>query len=499
MKEAWILFGNQLFSQASKVILPSQIVFMAEDWELCTHFKYHKHKIILFLASMRRFADDLKRKNLKIEYISLASKNRSLSYEDKLSNFIKNHKVKKIHCFEIEDKFMEKRISHLCKELSIELKLHTSPMFLTSREDFLTYLSKTKKPFMKTFYEHQRKRLKILLDSEGGPEGGKWSFDSENRRPLKDTSLIPTLNFPKASKEVGEVIQLVDKLFPDHPGKSSDFWLPTHREEAKTWLHQFIKERLESFGDYEDAMTQKSDFVFHSVLTPALNLGLLTPDEVVAEALKAYKRGKLPINSVEGFIRQVIGWREFIRGIYQNFSEKEDTLNFWNHKRGLSQAWYEGNTGIPPLDAAIQKSARLGYAHHIERLMVLGNFMLLCEVHPQEAHRWFMEMFVDSSDWVMGPNVYGMALFSDGGIFSTKPYFCGSNYLLKMSDFKKGEWCEIADGLFWSFIQKHEAFFLKNPRLSMMARSLKKINPHRLKNITKLAEDFKNKICPLPP
>lgn len=496
MKSAWIIFGNQLFSEAFELISPEEPVFMAEDGELCTHFKYHKHKLILFLASMRRFAGELQKQKIKIEYTELSSKNKNHSYEEKLKAFVKNHSIKTLHCFEIEDKFMEVRINNFCKKLSIELKTHSSPMFLTSREEFRTYLSKTKKPFMKTFYEQQRKRLKILVDAKGGPEGGKWSFDSENRRPLKDPSSVPGIQFPKLGKEVKEVSALVDRLFPDHPGKSSDFWLPTHRKEARDWLSQFLKERLSQFGDYEDAMTQQSDFVFHSVLTPSLNLGLLTPQEIMDEVLKIYRKEKLPLNSVEGFIRQVIGWREFIRGIYQNFSEKEDTLNFWNHQRGLSEAWYEGTTGIPPLDAAIQKTARWGYAHHIERLMVLGNFMLLCEVHPPEAHRWFMEMFVDSSDWVMGPNVYGMALFSDGGIFSTKPYFCGSNYLLKMSDFKKGDWCDIADGLFWGFIQKHEKFFLKNPRLSMMARSLKKIDSSRLKHITKVAETFKNRVCP---
>ncbi|MFM8269319.1 MAG: cryptochrome/photolyase family protein [Pseudomonadota bacterium] len=497
MKSAWLILGNQLFPNHLRKDSVPPLVFMAEDRGLCTHFKYHKHKIILFLASMRRYASELQELGSHVHYVKLSPENKDLSYEEKLDKFVAKEKVNQLICFEIEDKFMEVRIADFCRARKLHLEIKQSPMFLTSREQFGSYLKSTKKPFMKTFYESQRKRLQILTDSKGKPLGGKWSFDTENRKPLKNTQGIPPLSFPKSNSDLKSVQKLVDSFFSDHPGASENFWLPTSREEALNGLDQFIDERLPFFGDYEDAMTADSDFVYHSVLTPVLNLGLITPQDIIAKVTSKKVQNKIPLNSLEGFIRQIIGWREFIRGIYQNFSGTEDVKNFWNHKRNLSPAWYDGTTGLPPLDAAIKKTARLGYAHHIERLMVLGNYMLLCEVEPPEAHRWFMEMFVDSSDWVMGPNVYGMALFSDGGIFSTKPYFCGSNYLLKMSDFKKGPWCDVADGLFWGFIEKHEAFFLKNPRLSMMARSLKKMDPKRLKLITRAAEEFKDRVCPL--
>lgn len=496
MNSAWIVLGNQLFPFDT---VPKNIpttVFMAEDFGLCTHFKYHKHKIILFLTAMRRYAGELEKKKFKVHYEQLTQKTIKLSYEDKLLSFVSKNKISRLTCFEIEDKFMEKRLIEFCHKHKLTFEIFSSPMFLTSREEFQIYLSKTKKPFMKTFYETQRKRLNLLMTAQGEPQGGKWSFDTENRKKLDIKSKPPKLLQPEKSKELDQVKALTNSLFADHPGNCMDFWLPTTRKESLAWMKQFCDERLVCFGDYEDAISQESDFVFHSVLTPALNLGLITPSEVVDAAIACAKKNKIPINSLEGFVRQVIGWREFIRGIYQNFSEKEDRANFWNHRRQLSQAWYDGTTGIPPLDHAIKKSVRLGYTHHIERLMILGNFMLLCEIEPQEAHRWFMELFVDSSDWVMGPNVYGMALYSDGGIFSTKPYFCGSNYLLKMSDFEKGPWCDVVDGLFWGFIQKHEAFFLKNPRLSMMARSLKRIDPSRLKKILKAAADFKSRVCP---
>jgi deoxyribodipyrimidine photolyase-related protein len=226
-----------------------------------------------------------------------------------------------------------------------------------------------------------------------------------------------------------------------------------------------------------------------------LNSGLLTPEQVVRETLSFAKTHEVPLASLEGFLRQIIGWREFIRGIYQNFSDQQENSNFFQHKKKLSDDWYKGTTGIAPLDHAIKKVLKYGYNHHIERLMVIGSLMLLLEVDPKEAHRWFMEMYIDSSDWVMGPNVFGMALFSDGGIFATKPYFCGSNYYRKMGGYKANEtWCDAVDGLYWGFIDKHQSFFRKNPRLSMMVRTLEKMDPAKRKRLSKSAEELKKRI-----
>ncbi|MFN8945382.1 MAG: cryptochrome/photolyase family protein, partial [Pseudobdellovibrionaceae bacterium] len=237
-----------------------------------------------------------------------------------------------------------------------------------------------------------------------------------------------------------------------------------------------------------------SDFVFHSVLTPFINPGLLTQDEVVNKAIQFAKKNKVSLASLEGFLRQVIGWREFVRGIYQNFSEVQETKNFWAHHRQLSDVWYKGGSSLPQLERTLEKVFKFSYCHHIERLMVLGNLMLLLEVDPKDAHRWFMEMFIDSSDWVMGPNVYGMALFSDGGIFATKPYICGSNYWRKMSKEKAGDWCDGMDGLYWKFIDNHRDFFSKNPRLSMMVRSLDKMDAERKKLIFKAAKKLQDEL-----
>ena len=250
----------------------------------------------------------------------------------------------------------------------------------------------------------------------------------------------------------------------------------------------FLKEKLEFFGDFEDAVDKRDNVLFHSALSPYINLGLITPGEII---LKIKKIAPNKINSYEGYIRQIIGWREFIRGIYQNYDKKLANNNFFNHSRRMKDSWYDGSTGLEPLDFSIKNSLNFGWSHHIERLMILCNIMNLCEIKPKEVFTWFMQMFVDSSDWVMSPNVYGMGLFSDGGIFATKPYICGSAYFLKMMDFKRGHWCDIMDGLYWSFISKNKDFFLQNPRLSMMVRILNKLNPERKEKIFLAAENFK--------
>lgn len=493
--KAVLILGNQLFEPEKylKTVDSNTIIYMREDHELCTHFKYHKHKIIFFLAAMRRYAQELKKAGFTVHYENLDEKAKQ-TFDESFANFLKTRKIKELSFFEIEDKFFETRILALCKNKSIEVNVMTSPMFLTSRQQFKDYLGKSKKPFMKSFYEGQRKRLKIMLDTDGRPLGGQWSFDEDNRKALPKTYSERKVLKYKADAIDNEVIAIVEKHFSDHPGQSENIWLPTTRTEALDWLKQFLHERFEDFGPYEDALSENYDFINHSVLTPFLNTGLLTPDEIIKEALKTGKAKKIPLNSLEGFIRQIVGWREFVRGIYQNYSEVQDTKNYWNHQRKLNETWYKANTGIPPLDHVIRKTNRLGYAHHIERLMVVGSLMLLLEVHPTEAHRWFMEMFIDSSDWVMGPNVYGMAIFSDGGIFATKPYFCGSNYYKKMGGYKNGDWQDAVDGLYWGFIEKHKVFFSKNPRLSMMAKTVEKMDPARKQKIYAAATELKKRI-----
>jgi len=282
---------------------------------------------------------------------------------------------------------------------------------------------------------------------------------------------------------------LVAERFANHPGNLDRVWVPTTHTQAERWLDTFLAERFRDFGTYEDALPRRSSFVFHSGLSPLLNVGLLTPDQVLDRALAYGAEHTVPINSVEGFVRQILGWREFVRGVYQHFNGPLTSRNIWNGDRRLTDDWYRGNTGIEPLDHVIRKAADLGWAHHIERLMLAANLMNLAGIHPHEVYRWFMEMFVDAYDWVMVPNVFGMGLTSDGGIFTTKPYICGSNYVLKMGDFKRGDWCDVMDGLLWRFVASHEAKLKANQRLAPMVANLPRVSRRR-PEIFSLADEF---------
>ena len=486
MKKIFIVLGNQLFNPSYfEKFRNDHLFFICEDFQLCTYQKHHKHKILLFLSAMRSFADELKKKKFEVIYKSIEEKDFKESYVDKLFKEIEKENVKEISMFEVEDKFFEKQLLDNLKEL--KLNYLKSPMFLSSRDDFKTYLNQVKKPFMANFYKKQRVDHNILVDSDNKPVGGKWSFDDENRKKLPKEIDLPEKFTLKETKHTKDLKEIVEKTFSHHPGKTKSFWTCTSRKDTESYLDYFLDKKIENFGDYEDAVDQRDNILFHSALSPQINLGLLTPEEIISK-IKSKTISK--INSHEGYIRQLIGWREFIRGIYQNFDEKLEKSNFFNHKKVMKETWYTATTGLVPLDYSINNALEYGWTHHIERLMILCNIMNLSEINPKEVYKWFMEMFIDSSDWVMSPNVYGMGLFSDGGIFATKPYICGSSYFLKMMHFKKGSWCDIMDGLYWRFIDKHKDFFLSNPRLSMMVRILEKMNEERKNKIFNAANEF---------
>ena len=486
MKSVFLILGNQLFPHKHLRKYKDSTIFMCESFDLCTFQKHHKLKLILFLSSMRSYADELKKNKFKVNYIDL-KKDFKISYEKKLENFIKKNKFEELISFEIEDKFFEKKISTLCKKNKIKLTFIQSPMFLNSRDEFKNYLSKTKKPFMANFYKIARAKTDILMENNK-PKGGKWSFDEDNRKKLPKDIKIPEMITAKETKHTKVLKQQINTIFKNHPGQVDNFWLPTTYDDAVKWLDYFIIKKFNLFGDYEDAVDTNNNFLFHSVLSPMINLGLLTPDLIIERVRKV--ENKIKINSYEGYIRQIIGWREFIRGIYQNYDQQLEENNFFQHKNSLTKKWYDGTTGLDPLDHSIKNAQKYGYTHHIERLMVLCNIMNLCEIKPNEVYNWFMEMFVDSSDWVMSPNVYGMGLFSDGGIFSTKPYICGSSYFMKMMNFKRGNWNDIMDGLYWRFINKNRKFFQSNPRLNMMVNIYDKMNTERKNHIIKKANQF---------
>ena len=328
------------------------------------------------------------------------------------------------------------------------------------------------------------------------PLGGKWNLNKENQKNILKLK-EPTKNRVKLKSDEITISTMVDveNCFPRSVGDLENFnWAVTHSE-ARKQLKNFLKTYFKSFGDFQDAIDKDNTTLFHSLLSPYINSGLLDPMECIVDAIRYFKKieNEIPINALEGFVRQILGWREFIRGVYWEYMPQYKEMNFWSHNNTLNKNWYSGETGIPLLDDVIKESAATGYTHHINRLMIISNLMNLSNIRPSEIYKWFMEMYVDSADWVTAPNVFGMGTYADGGIFSTKPYICGSSYMLRMSNYKKGEWCDTVDGLYWRFIENNREFFATNPRLALMPQSLDRMNEDRKIKIFSAAEEFINK------
>lgn len=473
-----LVFPHQLFEK-HPALNKDRPVFLIEDTLFfgdphATPGRFHKQKIILHRASMKVQEERLRDLGYDVTYVEY---DRSVTIDLWVKKEYRKGAIDEIVTAAPTDFLLEKRLRRVCEEKGIDLTVTETPMFLTPRDWADEHFSSRKKPFMAAFYEAQRKRMGILVDSKGEPEGGRWSFDDENRKPMPKKGL-DTPDEPSAPrrKQIDEALDYVEKNFSDYPGETDRFCYPVSHRDARDWLEKFLQERFNDFGPYEDALSENERVLFHSMLTPALNIGLLTPQEVVDRTLEYAQENNVPLNSLEGFIRQIIGWREFMYLMYVRHGVEMRNGNFFNHRRHLPDSFWTAETGVAPIDLVIQRVLQTGYAHHIERLMVLGNFMLLCHFKPDQVCDWFMELFIDAYDWVMVPNVYGMSQFADGGIFTTKPYISGSNYVKKMSDYQKGEWCDTWDHLFWNFIDRHYDFFKSQHRLGMMVRNLDKMD-----------------------
>jgi deoxyribodipyrimidine photolyase-related protein len=487
LRSATLIFPHQLFEK-HPALDSNRDVYLVEETLFFNQYKFHKQKLAFHRASMKFYESFLKDKKLKVNYIDSTNQ---LSDIRKLIIHLKQKGIEEMYFADVADNWLEKRIKQTAKKTGIIIHEYPSPCFLNSREELKEYFCGKKKYSQTDFYTKQRKELKILLDENGAPVGGKWTYDAENRLKYPAAKKPPKVSLPRSNKFYEEAIAYVNEYFPNNYGEvNNNFVYPAAFDESRKWFKEFLEKRFLEFGDYEDAIVSGENILHHSLLTPMLNAGLLTPDYIINETIKYSEKKNIPLNSVEGFIRQIIGWREFIRGVYEVSGSYQRKKNYWNFKRKIPQSFWNGTTGIKPLDITIKKVLQTGYCHHIERLMVLGNFMVLCEFDPDEVYRWFMELFIDAYDWVMVPNVYGMSQFADGGLMSTKPYISASNYLMKMSDYKKGDWQLIWDGLFWRFMDKHRKFFLSNPRLGMLVKTFDKISEERKNALLSAAENY---------
>jgi len=456
---------------------------------------FHKFKLAYQFTLMREYKDFLERKGKTVWYYKIEQK---LDYPEVISELISAHKYTNIILCEPNYEYFGPSIIDTINDTKLGLEILANPMFLTSKIDFLSFLNskKSKTLIMRDFYSWQRVRLGVLVFDTSKPVGGKWSFDEDNRQKLPKTTQIPVRKSNYKSVHFDQVSAQVESLFPENPGELNSLWLPVTHVEALQTLNTFFETYLADFGTYEDALTTKDNFVFHSVISPLLNFGLLTPDKVLQQLdfylvskynFSIFKSDKLPeitsfrYASVEGFIRQIIGWREWIKGMYDTQYDLENLsqYNFFKSNKPLPNYFWNPNSkelsDNLPLKLALQKTHKYSWNHHIERLMIIANWMTINEYNPLECLNWFSEMYVDAFDWVMVPNVLGMGLFADGGMYATKPYVGGGNYIKKMSDYPDSKiWEKIWTDAFWKFLEKHEGYFKTNYRLGMLLKTRKK-------------------------
>lgn len=484
-QEVALIFPHQLFKDSPilKLDIP---IYLVEEFLFFTHYKFHKQKIAFHRATMKAYEDYLLSQNKQVNYIEAIS---DLSDVRQLIPNLQSEGFAKIHIIDPTDNWLEKHIKSVTNDIDIEW--YESLLFINTKEELSSFFKSTKKKFFQTsFYKQQRKDRNILMVN-GEPQGGKLTYDADNRKKYPKDKSAPSIQFPELSIFQKEANDYVTKHFEKHYGKLNDFInYPIDYDSAEQWLEQFLEQRFHEFGVYEDAIVKEEHFLNHSLLSPLINIGLLDPMTVIDRAITFANANDVPLNSTEGFVRQILGWREFIRGVYEVKGTEERTKNFWKFKRKIPHSFYDGSTGIKPIDDVIKKVNKTAYAHHIERLMILGNFMVLCEFDPDEVYQWFMELFIDAYDWVMVPNVYGMSLYADGGLMSTKPYISSSNYIMKMSNYSKGDWQATWDGLFWTFMDKHRDFFLSNPRLGMLVRTFDKMKQETKETHYKNAQQF---------
>ena len=485
---ALILLPNQLFE--SHDIIQTKNVFLWLHPKFFTHQKFHKNKLVFHYATIMAYQKKMSKKySVKIiEDLSIAKK------------------LDKIIIYDPTDFEIESEIKRFCKKNKIELEILDSKLFILNHTDLEEYKKTTKKPYFNhTFYLWIRNKTQILMNGNK-PVGGSYSYDRENRLPFKSNYKEGKIKL-FSNIYIKNAIKIVEKKYPKNPGEITPFIPITHRE-ALLHFNKFLKERLKDFGSYEDAFREDVQIGFHSNISALLNVGLLDVRKVIELTLNYYKKHKSPIQSVEGFLRQIISWREYVRMLYICEHDKFNKMNFFKHHRKINKNWFEGSTMIKPVDDVIKKVNILSYAHHIERLMILSNFALLTQIEPKEIYNWFLSFVsIDAYEWVMEPNVYGMGIHSVGQLMMNRPYFSSSNYLIKMSGNQlkknKGEkillgkeeydWTEVWDCLYYNFINKNKLYLKKIYSTASAVAHLNRKSSSEITKITKIANLYLKK------
>ncbi len=472
MKTLWIL-GNQLNKELAgfkEIDRKKDVILLIESKKRSQWRNVHKQKLVLVFSAMRHFAEELKEAGYTVDY------RKTHSFAEGLKEHLKDYDSEICLLHEPTDYFIEKDFDKLHKIINFKI-LSEKPLFLVGKKDWEKYLPKDKSWKQEKVYQRLRKEQNILMEGDR-PVGGKWSYDTENRKPPKEgLRFEEPLNF-LPDEITKEVMEKVSWEYPDHFGEMESFSWPVTREESLKALEYFIYQRLKTFGDYQDAMITDDPWMSHSLLSGAINIGLITPREVIEKAEKAYHDEKAPLSAVEGFIRQILGWREYIRGVYLRSMPEYEKTNYFDHQNPLPSYYWTGKTDVFCVATAVTEVIKNGYNHHIQRLMVLGNWANLLRIRPQEVSDWFLEAYVDAYDWVVLPNVLGMALYADRGLMSTKPYVSSGKYIQRMSNYcdacdydindKTGDRACPFHALYWTFLEDHRQLLGRNPRMRLM-------------------------------
>jgi deoxyribodipyrimidine photolyase-related protein len=483
--------------------ISEDIVFMCELWDEATYVKHHKKKIAFLFSAMRHFAEELKQKGYKVEYTKLDDQLNSGSFRGEIDRILKKHNIDCIVVTKPGEYRVFADIQKWQEDFGVKTDIRSDDRFLCTLEEFADWSKGRKQLRMEYFYRKMRKKYSILMDNDE-PIGGQWNYDNNNRKFPKDEVNIPKPYFNEVDDITTEVIELIAKRFHDHFGDLEPFYFAVTRDQALNALQFFIEKRLSHFGDYQDAMIQGQPWMYHSHISFYLNCGLLLPIECVKAAEIAYNHGKCSINSAEGFIRQILGWREYVRGIYWLKMPGYVNENFFQARLNLPGLYWTADTKMNCLSQCVLETKKHAYAHHIQRLMVLGNFALLIGVDPRQVNEWFLIVYADAYEWVELPNVSGMILFADGGYLASKPYAAGGSYINKMSNYCKNCSYDVTkkngnnacpfNYLYWNFLVKNRKKLESNHRISMMYKTYDLMDEDKKQEISDDSKLFFNNI-----
>lgn len=503
-----VVFGDQLDHQSAAFDgfdAKCDVVWMAEvDYE-AKHVWSHKQRIAIFLAAMRHFRDALRETGRAVIYTELESCKKADRFSSRLTTDLKDSRAQKVIVVRPGEWRVLRGLEKVCKDLGVELELREDRHFYTTPADFEQHAKGRKSLRMEYFYREQRKRFGVLMD-DGKPSGGDWNFDKENRGSFGKSGPASPKTGPSHRNDATTeaVLELVAKRFADHPGSLDSFAWPVTREAAKRTLEKFIETRLPVFGQFQDAMWTDEPWLYHSLLSTSLNLKLLNPREVVDAAERAYRDGGAPIAAVEGFIRQILGWREYVRGIYWMHMPEYIDRNAMAADGALPNFYWTGETELECLKQSIGQTLEHGYAHHIQRLMVTGLYALLLGVDPKRLHEWYLAVYVDAVEWVELPNTLGMSQYGDGGLMASKPYIATGNYINKMSNYCKhcpknpkkrtGDDACPFTVLYWDYLMRHEEKLRGNPRMSLQVRNLDRLDANERRAVKAAAKRIQEQI-----